>query len=473
MRQVPVKNDLTNISYSTFTLSSQGVYLFFFCTLLIEYLKSLKDRNMKRRQFLRSAGALTTASMISSSVWANIKGGKIRTAHIGVGGMGAADLNSIASHTAVEVAALCDVDEARLAAAAKKFPDAKVFADYRILFEKMGREIDAVIVSTPDHTHAPAAIMALEMGKPVYCQKPLTHTVAEARLLDRLAEEKGVASQMGIQIHSFKEYRSSVQLIQSGIIGKVHTVQAWSPRSQGYDGPVPTGSDPLPGNLDWNLWLGTAPERPFKEEIYHPGRWRRILDFGGGALGDMGCHIFDSPYMALELDRPDTIVASCREPNGFSHPEKNMVTYEFPGTRYTSDRVKWIWYDGVGAPGLHEDLELPGAKMLPEHGAMFVGEKGRLLVPHWEFPKLIVDGKFEKVEYPDLEEQDHYHQFIDACMNRDTCSTPFSYAAKLSEAVLLGVVATRFPGTSLHLNQDLSISESEANLLLSSEYRSF
>jgi len=428
---------------------------------------------MNRRQFIWNAGALTSITLLPPSLWAGIKGGKIRTAHIGVGGMGAADLSSISSHPSVEVAALCDVDSDRLAAAYKSHRDAKVFADYRILLDKMGKEIDAVIVSTPDHTHAPASKMALALGKPVYCQKPLTHNVSEARLLNKLAGEKGVATQMGIQIHSFKEYRSSVQLIQSGIIGKVHTVHAWSPRSQGFDGPPPLGSDPVPENLDWNLWLGTAPERSFKEAIYHPGRWRSILDFGGGALGDMGCHIFDTPYLALALDRPDTIVASCREPNGFSHPENNIVAYEFPGTGYTTERVKWIWYDGEGAPGLHEDLELPGSKILPEHGAMFVGEKGRLLVPHWEYPKLIVDGKFEKIEYPDLEEKDHYHEFIDACLDKDTCSTPFSYAAKLAEVVLLGVVATCIPGKTLHLNQDLTFKEAEANQFLDEEYRAF
>ena len=429
---------------------------------------------MKRRQFLKSTGVLTSVTLLPSSAWAGIKRGKIRTAHIGVGGMGASDLSSISSHPSVEVAAICDVDAKHLAAAHKMYPDAKVFTDYRILLEKMGRKIDAVIVSTPDHTHGPASKMAMDLGKAVYCQKPLTHQVSEARLLRRLAEEKGLVTQMGIQIHSFKEYRSAVQLIQAGIIGKVHTVHAWSPRSWGYDGPIPVGSDPVPENLDWNLWLGTAPERPYKEGIYHPVEWRDILDFGGGALGDMGCHILDSPYLALGLDSPDTILASCRKPNGFSHPEKNKVTYEFPGTRYTTESLKLIWYDGEDAPGKHQDLVLPGARTLPEQGACFIGEKGNLLLPHWDFPELIVDGTFEKIEYPDLEEQDHYHQFIDACLGKDSCSTSFSYAAKLAEAVLLGVVATRFPGRTLHFNRtDLTFEEAEANQFLDAEYRSF
>jgi predicted dehydrogenase len=429
---------------------------------------------MKRRQFIGSAAALTAAAFLPSSVWAVIKRGKIRTAHIGVGGQGASDLDSIASHPAVEVAALCDVDATRLAAASKKHPGARTFSDYRVLFDKMGRKIDAVIVSTPDHTHGPASLLALDMGKAVYCQKPLTRHVAEARRMSRIAGEKGLVTQMGIQIHSFKEYRSAVQLIQSGIIGKVSRVHAWSPRSWGYDGPPPEGSDPVPGDLDWNLWQGTAPERPYKKEIYHPVQWRRILDYGGGALGDMGAHIFDTPYMALAPDRPDTILAHCREPNGFAHPEKNRVTYTFPGTRYTTESLTCMWYDGEGAPGEDPDLALPQEDKLPEQGAMFVGERGRFLLPHWDFARLIVEGNYEKLDFPDLEEQDHYHQFIDACLGKGTSSTPFSYSAKLSEVVLLGVAATRFPGTTLHLNREEgTFREEQANSLLDTGYRSF
>jgi len=174
---------------------------------------------MKRREFIRSTSALASVTLLPSSVWAGIKKGKIRTAHIGVGGMGAADLSSIASHPSVEVTALCDVDADRLASAHLKYPDAKSFSDYRVLFDKMGRKIDAVIVSTPDHTHGPAAMVAMDMGKAVYCQKPLTHLVSEARILKNLAEENSLVTQMGIQIHSFREYRSSVQLIRDGIIG--------------------------------------------------------------------------------------------------------------------------------------------------------------------------------------------------------------------------------------------------------------
>jgi len=429
---------------------------------------------MKRRGFLRNAAAFSSASMLPASAWAGILKKRIRTAHIGVGGMGASDLRDIASHPSVVVSALCDVDANNLGGASRRFPDARVFADYRILLEQMGREIDAVVVSTPDHTHAPASLLAMEMGKHVYCQKPLTHHVTEARAMRLLAEKKNLVTQMGIQIHSFREYRSAVVLIQSGIIGKVHTVRAWSPKNWGNDGPPPTGSDPVPDSLDWNLWLGTAPGRAYKNEIYHPVMWRKMLDFGCGTLGDMGVHIFDTPYTALNLDVPRTVMTSCREPNGIAHPEKNIVTYEFPGTDYTTESLKWVWYDGAGAPEPHPDLQLPGSGRLPEQGAMFIGEKGRLLLPHWDWPRLIVNGAYEQVEYPELKAWDHYHQFIDACLGKDQCSAPFDYASRLTEAILLGVVANRFPNRILHWNNSEStFTEEEANEFLDAPYRKF
>jgi predicted dehydrogenase len=429
---------------------------------------------MKRRDFLKSSAALASVTFLPSSVWALTKNGKLRTAHIGVGGMGNADLGSISSHALVEVTALCDVDSNNLAAAKKLHPNAKVFTDYRKLFDVMGKSIDAVVVSTPDHTHAPASMLAMNMGKPVYCQKPLTHHVSEARAMKKMAADNNLITQMGIQCHSSDSYRTAVELIKSGIIGKVSCVRAWSPKNWGYDGPAPVGSDPIPKSLDWNLWLGTSPERAYKDKIYHPGNWRKLLDYGCGTLGDMGVHIFDTPYTALELDVPKTVNTSCRQPNGFSHPSNNVVTYEFPKTKYTTDSFKWVWYDGPGAPADHKDLKLPKNEKLPEQGAMFIGEKGNMLLPHWDYAKLIVNGKYEKIDYPELKKNDHYHQFVDTCLGKDECSAPFSYAAKLTESILLGVIANRFPDETLHWDiKAAKFSEKEANKLLKSKYRKF
>nr|WP_321356285.1 Gfo/Idh/MocA family oxidoreductase [uncultured Draconibacterium sp.] len=429
---------------------------------------------MKRRDFLKNAAAFASITMLPSSVWALTKNGKLRTAHIGVGGMGLSDLKSIASHPMVEVTALCDVDSIRLAEANMLYPEAKTFADYRVLFDKMGKDIDAVIVSTPDHTHAPASMLAMQMGKPVYCQKPLTHHVSEARAMRKYAEENDLITQMGIQCHSSDMYRKAVVLIQQGIIGKVNTVRAWSPKNWGYDGEAPGGSDPVPETLDWNLWLGTSPERPYKEGFYHPGNWRKLLDYGCGTLGDMGVHIFDTPYTALDLDVPKTIKTKCRKPIGFGHPEHNIVTYEFPGTKYTTDQLKWVWYDGPGAPKRHADLKLPNKEKLPNQGAMFIGEKGKLLLPHWDYPKLIVNGKYEPVNFPEMDKADHYHQFVDTCLGKDECSASFTYAARLTESILLGVIANRFPKKLLHWDiASARFVEPEANKLLDFKYRKF
>lgn len=429
---------------------------------------------MKRRDFLKSTAKLSSLTLLPSPVWKFIQSDKLRTAHIGVGGMGGADLKSISSHPSVVVTALCDVDDTNLAKAKKLHPDAKTFKDYRKLFDQMGKSIDAVIVSTPDHTHAPASIRAMTMGKPVYCQKPLTHHVSEARAMRQLAKEQKVVTQMGIQIHSWNQYRGTVQLIQSGLIGKVRCVRAWSNKNWGYDGSAPSGSDPIPSTLDWNLWLGTAPQRAYKDKVYHPGQWRKLLDYGCGTLGDMGVHIFDTPYTALALDVPTTIKAKCRKPTGFGHPESNIVTYEFPGTPYTTKKLKWVWYDGEAAPKNHRDLRLPNKEKLPSQGAMFIGEKGRLLLPHIDFPKLIVGKKFEPINFPELEKVDHYHQFVDACLGKGETSAPFSYAARLSEAILLGVAANRFPRRKLHWDNKTSLfSNPAANRILDAEYRVF
>lgn len=444
-----------------------------------------------RRNFIKSSAALASISILPTSLWASSKVGRLRTAHIGVGGMGAADLHDISSHKSVDVIALCDVDTNALSSASKLHPEAKLYSDYRLMFKEISDSIDAVIISTPDHTHAPASMMAMKMNKSVYCQKPLTHHVSEARAMRKLAEEKNLVTQMGIQVHSFYDYKLATLLIQSGIIGKVSSVRAWSPKNWGYDGPIPKDKDSIPENLDWNLWLGTASNRAYKEKIYHPGNWRKLVDFGCGTLGDMGVHIFDTPYNALDLDVPLTIKNNCRKPNQFGFPENNTVTYEFPGTKYTTESFKWIWNDGPGAPKNHKDLKLPNNEKLPLQGAMFIGEKGRFLLPHFmELPRLIVDEKYKELDISSLEESGqitdkpirdyggeshlHYHQFVDACLGKDKCSAPFSYSAKLTETILLGVIAGRFPGKTLHWdNKTAKFKEVKANKFLEATYRDF
>ena len=449
---------------------------------------------MKRRTFIHRSSLLAAAALLTKpgSAQGAHPAQKLRTAHIGLGYQGMEDMKAIASHPAVEVVALCDVDATMLATAAAEQPGARQFTDYRELLREMGDALDAVLVATPDHMHAPVALAAMALDKPVYCQKPLTHHVSEARKMDRVARERGLVTQMGIQVHSFYDYRVATQLIQSGIIGRVHTVRAWSPKNWGYDGPAPEQTDPVPATLDWNLWLGTAPERPYTEGAYHPGLWRKYLDFGCGTLGDMGVHIFDTPYNALALDVPRTITNACRKPTGVGFPEHNRVTYEFPGTAYTADTLTWVWDDGPGAPAGHPELVLPENEPLPDQGAMFVGERGRLLLPHFmQEPRLIVDEAYQDIadeitaaagalalgdpirDYGS-ESPKHYHQFVDACLGKGETTAPFSYAARLTEVILLGVVAGRFPDRTLHWDAAAArFAEAEANDYLAGTYRDF
>lgn len=448
---------------------------------------------MKKRDFIKSLTLGLGASTLPFSFWSCTlnKTVKIRTAHIGVGNMGLEDLKAIAAHPEVVVTALCDVDQHYLAVAHKLFPKAKIFRDYRELFIQSAKEIDAVIVSTPDHTHAPASLLAMENNKAVYCQKPLTHYVSESREMRKVAKEKGLITQMGIQVHSFYDYKLATLLIRGGIIGKVQKVIAWSNKNWGYDGPAPKGIDTVPDHLDWNLWLGTAKERPYQADIYHPMQWRKLLDYGCATLGDMGVHIFDTPYNALDLDVPTTISNHCRATNDFGYPERNIVHYTFEGTAYTTDDFEWLWFDGVAGPEITDELRLPNGDVLPEQGAMFIGENNqRLLLPHFmELPKRIEGEVYTPYNILDFDKKNelgepvrdygsespkHYHEFIDSCLGKSKCSAPFDYAARLTETILLGVIAGRFPNQVLHYDKEKSaFVEDEANAFLSGTYRSF
>ena len=447
---------------------------------------------MKKREFIKTASLAIGASVLPLSTWSCEKPKQLlHTAHIGIANMGLEDLKAIASHANVVVTALCDVDSNALKKASELFPEAQIFSDYRIMFDQISDQIDAVVVSTPDHTHAPASLLAMEKNKAVYCQKPLTHYVSESREMRKVANEKNLVTQMGIQVHSFYDYKLATFLIQGGIIGKVSKVIAWSNKNWGYDGPAPEGSDPIPENLDWNLWLGTSQERNYKEGYYHPGNWRKLMDYGCATLGDMGVHIFDTPYNALELDVPNTITNQCRPFNGYGYPERNIVRYTFDGTAHTTDRFEWVWYDGVDGPEVTDELQLPNGESLPDQGAMFIGENGkRLLLPHFmELPKLIEGNSYSSYKIEDYdpegvlgepvrdyasESPKHYHEFVDSCLGKSKCSAPFEYASRLTETILLGVIAGRFPNQTLHYNKETSeFEEQDANVFLKGNYRSF
>lgn len=401
---------------------------------------------------------------------------RLRLAGIGVGGMGGADLASLASHPRVEVVALCDVDAGNLAAAGEKHPSAKRFRDFRRMFDEFAGSIDAVHVSTPDHTHAPAAMTALNHGKHVYCQKPLTHDVHEARQLRVIAAARPtLVTQMGTQIHSNTQYRTAVKLVQSGIIGKVREVCSWSGKTWGYDGPVPA-TGPVPANLDWDLWLGTAAERPYAPDQYHPGNWRRWYDFGGGTMGDMAIHILDPVFSALDLGPPRSLVSRSSAAPAASFGMQNETRFVFPAGKYTTDGFVLTWFDGGKMPDTSA-WPLDGGDGqrlgLPDQGSIFLGEQGAILLPHVAMPQLLPVATFGKTKIDAAPDGDHYHLFVDACLGGAPTTCGFDYAGPLTETVLLGTIANRFPGDELRWQPEAMTvpNHDKADALLRRRYR--
>ncbi|MFO0011122.1 MAG: Gfo/Idh/MocA family protein [Planctomycetota bacterium] len=403
-----------------------------------------------RRRFIVRGTAATLAAAVSGSAFGrtHAPSARLRLAGIGIGGMGAADLSSLSSHPNVDVVALCDVDSNRLAEAGEKHPQAKRFSDFRRMFDAMADSIDAVHVSTPDHTHAAAAMTAMNCGKHVYCQKPLTHDIYEARQLRWVAEQKQLVTQMGIQVHSASPYRTAVALVQSGVIGRIRETHSWSNKTWGYDGPDPEPSQ-VPAHLDWDLWLGTAPERPYSEGHFHPGNWRRWYDFGCGTMGDMAIHILDPVFSALKLGVPRRIVSSSSPPPKSSFGMQNHTRYTFASsTPFTTPDFALTWSDG----GMMPDTSAWPTRIrdgkpvdLPDQGSIFLGEKGAILLPHVSMPVLLPQSDFPDAGIEPLPHQNHYHLFADACLGGEPTTAHFGYSGPLTEAVLLGTLANRFP----------------------------
>ena len=282
-----------------------------------------------------------------------------------------------------------------LKAAAGRYPSARRYRDWRELFAQEAEKIDAVCVSTPDHAHAPVAMTALKLGKHVFCEKPLTHELYEARQLTLAARDAGVATQMGIQIHSHQAYRTAVQWLRDGHIGKVKEWHSWaSARGSAPDLTMPESEDPPPAHLAWDLWLGVAPARPYKAELYHPGRWRHWQDFGSGAIGDFACHIFDPVFTALGIGAPISVRAEVSDTRPAVWPTSQTVYYEFPGTPMTTgETITATWYDGGRKPP-RELAPLPEGQDLPDSGSLLIGDGGVMLLPHYKQPILLPVEQF-------------------------------------------------------------------------------
>lgn len=400
-------------------------------------------RPTRRRFVKQTAVGVAAPMMLTQSLRGAPANSKLNIAGVGVGGKGWGDIN--ATSKGQNVVAVCDVDEKRLGKAAQKFTSAKAYTDWRRLLEQ--KDIDAVTVSTPDHMHAPIALSAMQLGKHVYVQKPMSHSVHEARQLMLAARDHKVVTQMGNQGHSGPGYRTLVKLAHAGVIGKIKEAHAWSNRPIWPQGVKrPTGEDPVPKDLHWDHWIGVAPYRPYRKGVYNPFKWRGWIDFGTGALGDMGCHIIDPVYWSLGLSAPKQVWYEGEPSNGETYPKAGVIRYIFPGTEFTTgDTVEVTWHDGGNKPT--SDMAY-GAK-IPSNGSLLIGEKGALLTKHHGMPQLLPTDQFKDFDQPTVPGSDHYMQWTNACLGKDKATSHFDYAGPLTETVLLGNVAIRLPGQKL------------------------
>ncbi|MBL8819617.1 MAG: Gfo/Idh/MocA family oxidoreductase [Planctomyces sp.] len=421
-----------------------------------------------RRSFFVASGIAAFAVATSRAGANGIVGAndRLNIGVIGVGGRGAANLDAVSSENIV---ALCDVDSDRLGAAAARFPSAKSYVDYRQLLEQS--DLDAVVVATPDHHHAPATVFALRRGLHVYCEKPLTHTVEEARLIAKLASESKLATQMGTQNHEHPGYLRLVELLQSNAVGQIREVHVITDRPgqwwpQGMQRPTDTPSTPT--SLNWDLWLGPASERPY-HPAYAPFRWRGWWDFGCGAIGDMAIHLADPAFWGLNLGGSSVRVTSTgSEPNPYSGPTSMVTHMEFPA-RGDRGPVTLIWYEGQATP--NADI----AKDLPMNGSLFIGDLGKIAIQHDGFPRLLPEDQFKDFKPPSPTLPDspgHHLQWIQACKTGSGTGSPFSYAAPFTETILLGNVAFRSGRTIEYDSSTGKITnEPSASQFLSKEYR--
>lgn len=432
--------------------------------------------SLTRRDFLkRTSYAAGTAAVLFPYVGRVLGANdRINVACIGVGGKGDSDSND-AGKCGGNIVAICDVDTNTLDKKSKQFPNAKRYQDYRKLLEEMGKDIDAVTVSTPDHNHGSAALRAMNMGKHCFCQKPLVQTVYEARQMRKVAADKKLATQMGNQGSAETGLRRAVEVIQGGVIGKPTELHVWTNRPVWPQGlSRPEGSDPVPANLDWDAWLGPAAERPFKKGVYHTFNWRGWYDFGTGALGDMACHTVNMPFRALKLGYPNVVeceLASRVYPETF--PKTSRIRFEFP-EREGLPPLKFWWYDGnpdqafkpVRPPvdAVKEIITTMGK--LPVAGALVIGEKGKLFSPDDYGARFFVSmkGQDEMVAGNNHEackavpesiprSPGHMQEWFRMMKEGTPAYSNFDIAAYLTEIILLGCVALRL-GEGVQMDWD-------------------
>jgi predicted dehydrogenase len=410
----------------------------------------MSKRKITRRNVVKgSAAAAFGFTFVPAHVWGANE--RVRVGCIGIGGKGASDVADIAAAGA-DIVALCDVDDSRRVRkrkdARETYPGAQFYRDFRVMLEKNENRLDAVSVSTPDHTHCHAAVTAMRMGKHVYCQKPLTHSISEARLMAETAKKHKVATQMGNQAHAGEPIRRAVEWIRAGVIGKVKEVHTWTNRPiwpQGLSArPKP---EKVPAGLDWDLWLGPVQAQAYSS-AYCPFKWRGWWDFGTGALGDMGCHIMDMPYWALDLKYPTSVKAESTANSAVSGPTAAKVTYRFAAGKY-SDALKFVWYDGDNMPSrkVIVDCGLSKEEVAKKFDLVMIGEKGKMFFKRtttdWVITPESVAAGFKAPEptIPRVTSEDA--EWLAACQGGPAALSNFSRSGPFTEVVLLGNLAIR------------------------------
>jgi predicted dehydrogenase len=423
---------------------------------------TVRSMSVSRRTFVAGAVALAGAPLWAQVAAPNRKAAneKVNVAVVGAGGRGADNINDL-KNTPVNIVALCDCDSRNAAATFEKYPDAKRYSDWRRMLEQE-KGIDAVLVATPDHNHACIAIASMKLGKHVYSEKPLTRTIWEAREMARVAGETGVATQMGTQGHAFEGTRRAVEVIRAGAIGDVKEIHVWTDRPANWwpQGVArPTETPDVPKGLDWDVWLGPSRFRPYSP-AYVPFKWRGFWDFGTGAIGDMGIHNFDTAYWALDLGLPARVeVQDCSpgledETMAETAPKWCIIDLHF-AARGDQPAVKVTWYDGGKLPP--QDLFYGEKLITRDGGSLIIGSKGTLFTRTWHGGDndknmflLLPKKEFAdyKVPAPTLPRTaSHHHEWVAACRGEGKTQSPFSYAAKLTESLLVGNLALRAGGT--------------------------
>lgn len=429
--------------------------------------------NLSRRTFLKSASIAATGTLLIPNLLSCSPNNKLNIALIGVGGRGEDNWKTLFSDEKGDiekkpagqiqkflrenVVALCDVDQNRAAFAFQTFPKAKKYKDYRVMFDEMANQIDAVIVSTPDHSHFAATMIAMQLGKHVYVEKPMAHNIWQLRTMKKAAKHYKIVSQMGNQGHTTNGIRQIREWYEAGVLGQVKEVHAWfGPygfKPGGYwtkPDSFPPSAQPVPLGLDWDLWLGQASERPFNS-AYCPKSWRGFYDFGNGLLGDWSCHTLDAPFWALDLGKPQTVEATVTNPvpdHSFI-PDESVIAYQF-GARGDKAPVKLFWHEGGSKPEIRPEW---GVKELPGSGMVMIGEKKtlitggrpnkpRLMVSEEEWQEFIKNPPAQT--FKRIGEEQPQQEWIDCIKNNTLPGSNFEYAADLSEMALIGVLAQKF-----------------------------